>query len=90
MKVRTELRWPRASNPDVRGPSVEPPDGNPLRIGHHRVHGELEFPDGFVDFVVDDFEVEQVLVGSFEHVARLDQTLHLLALQTSKHLRFNS
>lgn len=55
--------------------SVDPGHGHPLRDGTELLHDGLQLPDGLVDVVVDQHQVEEVAEGLAQRLRLLHQPL---------------
>lgn len=62
------------------GASVDPADGNPLRLREQSLHSLLQRVEGLVQVVVDNSQVEVVAVGPADPGALVHRLLQIVFL----------
>lgn len=62
------------------GESVDPADGNPLRLHEQLLHGLLQLVEGLVQVVIDDSQVKVVAVGPTDPGTLIHSLLQIIFL----------
>lgn len=76
------MRWLRGGRQILGRGLIDPGDRDPLRGCAHELNGFLQVSDCFINFIVDNCEIEVVCVCSLQDIGLLLQALERLILQS--------